>query len=94
MSSYKLLSAEKSALLIVDVQEKFRNHIINFEPLVKNIIRLIESCQILNIPIFITEQYPKGLGQTIQEIKKHWQTPQGTKLLKNPALAVWKIVNF
>ncbi|MCB1119355.1 MAG: isochorismatase family protein [Chlamydiia bacterium] len=40
-------------------------------------IQLIQGAQILSVPIFVTEQYPKGLGQTIPEIqnllKPHYQ---------------------
>jgi len=69
MRHQKLLHNEQSALVIIDVQEKFRNHISTFEPMVKNIVRLVNACKILSIPIFVTEQYPKGLGVTILEIQ-------------------------
>jgi nicotinamidase-related amidase len=63
-----LLHNADAVLLIIDVQEKFRGHIASFEPMVANIVRLFEGCKILDIPIFVTEQYPKGLGRTIPEI--------------------------
>jgi nicotinamidase-related amidase len=65
---FNLLHNDNSALLIIDVQEKFRKHIAAFEPMAVNIVRLIEGCKLLDIPIFVTEQYPKGLGKTISEI--------------------------
>jgi nicotinamidase-related amidase len=65
---FNLLHNDDSALLIIDVQEKFRRHITGFAPMAVNIVRLFEGCKILNIPTFVTEQYPKGLGKTISEI--------------------------
>src|SRR5271167_5031846 len=69
MRHNNLLHIENSALLIVDVQEKFRPYITAFEPMVRNIVKLVSACKLLNMPILITEQYPKGLGATVSEIK-------------------------
>ena len=69
MRHLKVLHNEQSALIVVDVQERFREHIHNFVPMVQNIVRLIEGCKILSVPVFVTEQYPKGLGHTVLEIK-------------------------
>jgi nicotinamidase-related amidase len=63
-----ILKRGNSALLVVDVQQKIVPVINNMELVEKNIIRLIKGCQLLNVPIFYTEQYPKGLGRTIDSI--------------------------
>lgn len=63
-----LLERENSVLLIIDVQEKFRQHIDNFSELTKTIPILIEASKMLDIPTVVTEQYPEGLGTTISEI--------------------------
>jgi nicotinamidase-related amidase len=60
---------DNSILLVIDIQEKFRTVISDFEATAANINKLIQSFTILNIPIIVTEQYPKGLGSTIKEIK-------------------------
>ena len=59
------LSVEHTALLVVDVQEKFAPHIHAFEPLVAALGRLIEGCTALDVPILVTEQHRKGLGRTV-----------------------------
>jgi nicotinamidase-related amidase len=65
-----LLHNENALLLIIDVQERFRDHIHDFEGMVENIGKLIEASKILNLPVVITEQYPKGLGKSVPEIRQ------------------------
>jgi nicotinamidase-related amidase len=63
-----LLKKEKSALLIIDLQEKILPVVNNYEMVLQNTIKLIKGFRVLNLPIFFTEQYPKGLGQTSELI--------------------------
>jgi|TARA_Y100000310_G_C20652922_1_gene800446 nicotinamidase-related amidase len=63
-----ILTKNNCILLVVDVQEKFRKVIFNFDSTISNITKLIKAFQILKIPIIATEQYPKGLGKTITEL--------------------------
>ena len=48
----------------MDVQEKIAAVVLQRRRLIENIEKLIRTCRILNVPIFITEQYPQGLGPT------------------------------
>ncbi len=64
----KILDPNKTALVVVDVQTAFRAPINDFAPIVERIVIAVRAFQILNLPILITEQYPKGLGRTAQEI--------------------------
>jgi nicotinamidase-related amidase len=68
MTHANLLDIKSVALLIVDVQEAFRNAIPDFELVAERISRVVRGFEILGAPIFITEQYPKGLGRTAEEI--------------------------
>ena len=65
----KNLSVQDSVLVIVDMQERLIPKIYDKQTVISNAITLIKSAGILNIPIIVTEQYPKGLGPTIPEIK-------------------------
>lgn len=51
--------------LMVDIQERLFPHIDQHERLEKNCGILIQGLQTLQIPVIVTEQYPKGLGNTI-----------------------------
>jgi nicotinamidase-related amidase len=59
-----ILQRKQSALLVIDVQEKISAVMLDREFLLKNTVKLIKGCQVLGVPIFMTEQYPKGLGPT------------------------------
>lgn len=65
----KTLLREKTALLIIDIQKKIIDVINNKEVVIENTVKLIKGMKTLGIPVFYTEQYPKGLGPTIDEIK-------------------------
>lgn len=64
-----LLSREGAAFIIVDVQEKLFPLISGKDEVLKNLRRMILFAKIIGMPIILTEQYPKGLGRTIPEIK-------------------------
>ena len=63
-----LMNCHDSALLIVDIQEKLLPHIHQNERLLWNVGRLIKGASALNVSIFLSEQYPKGLGPTVNAI--------------------------
>ena len=62
------LSSKVNALLIIDIQEKIIRPIFNKNSIIKNIKKLIDSYQILEENIFISEQNPLKLGETIPEL--------------------------
>ena len=74
--SPELLSRQESKLLIVDVQEKLVPKIVALERLLGNCRMLIQGARILDVPVYATEQYPKGLGGIV---------PQLAELLEKPA---------
>ena len=62
------LNKEDSVLLIIDIQEKLAAVMKMKDPVVANCLHLIELAKMLDIPIVVTEQYPRGLGHTVPEI--------------------------
>jgi nicotinamidase-related amidase len=79
MSSLRL-DAERTALVVIDVQEGFRRAVPDFEQVAKATATLIEGAEAIGIPIVISEQYPKGLGETAPEVAEH--LPEGTEPLE------------
>jgi nicotinamidase-related amidase len=63
------LDAERAALVVVDVQESFRNVISDFSEIAARIAQFAHGAQLLGVPLIVTEQYPKGLGHTAGEIR-------------------------
>ncbi len=63
-----LLRRDDTLLLVIDYQTKLVNAMKNKDLVTGEINRLMEGMRLLNIPIFMTEQYPKGLGPTVDDI--------------------------
>ena len=63
------INNQESLLLVIDVQEKLVN-MLEGDEVKNNAVKIAKACGILEIPTVITEQYPKGLGSTIEEIKE------------------------
>ncbi len=68
MRHSRILNRDEAVLFIIDVQESFRKVLRDFAELTRNISVLIEAMKILNVPIVVTEQYPRGLGHTVEEL--------------------------
>ena len=64
------LNENDSLILIIDIQEKLLNSVYNKEILKNKSLIIAKTASLLNIPVIITEQYPKGLGSTIGELKE------------------------
>jgi len=60
---------ENSVGLVIDIQERLVPAMEENEVLVENCSKLIQGLQILGLPLLVTQQYTKGLGETIDEIK-------------------------
>lgn len=63
------LNRDDSVLIIIDIQERLAAVMKERERVITNTLHLIEAARILQVPIFVTEQYPKGLGPTVKEIR-------------------------
>jgi len=68
MAHPNILDSSTSALLVIDIQEAFRNAIPEFTNVATQASVAARGFQTLGLPVFVTEQYPKGLGRTAEEI--------------------------
>ncbi|MDR2910297.1 MAG: isochorismatase family protein [Bacteroidales bacterium] len=62
---------EKTAAFVIDIQERLFPVMYKKENLLKNCEILIEALVELSVPLIVTQQYTKGLGETIPEIRSH-----------------------
>jgi nicotinamidase-related amidase len=74
------LDPKRAALVVVDVQEGFRPAIPGFERIAAATSTLIRGAEAIGIPVVATEQYPKGLGETVPEVAE--SLPDGVEPLE------------
>ncbi len=63
------IDRQDTVLLIVDIQEKLAAVMKEKDKVVKNNQHLIELAKMIRLPVMVTEQYPKGLGTTVQDLR-------------------------
>lgn len=77
------IKIDNTLCLIIDLQEKLLPHISNREELLRNVTILLKGVTKLAVPVFYTEQYPKGLGETVKEIKTLLDDANAKHFIKN-----------
>ncbi len=65
------LSVDNAVLVVIDLQEGFRPAVIDFDGVAANTAMLVRAANVLQLPVLVTEQYPKGLGGTVREVAEH-----------------------
>jgi len=64
-----MLSTENTLLLLIDFQVRLMPAISNHEELAEKTETMIRGCRLLDVPILTTQQYTKGLGDTLPALK-------------------------
>lgn len=67
----ELLTQQNTCILIIDVQEKLMPVMAEKERVVDNINKLQRLSNVFDLPVVLTEQYPKWLGPTLPALKEH-----------------------
>lgn len=57
-----LMNRDRGQLLLIDIQEKLAPHVAGGEAVTANCVRLARYARRLDVPVTLTEHYPKGLG--------------------------------
>ncbi len=86
-----VLVREKTALVVIDVQERLfpamdSDH---REEVMRNIKVLAAAARRLQLPTVVTEQYPKGLGHTLQELRE--ALPAGVEPHQKVVFSCWGV---
>ncbi len=71
MNALSRIQREEAVLVVVDVQDVLMKQMNQgvAEKVIRNIRTLLAFAKKMAIPVLITEQYSKGLGPTVSEIK-------------------------
>lgn len=73
------LSSENSLVLIIDIQERLVASL-DKDIVVSKAVKVASAAKALSIPILVTEQYPKGLGNTVPQLKS--ALPAATEIIE------------
>jgi len=65
------LHPSTAAVFVCDIQDKFRNHIFGMPAVIDTTSKVVRGANALKVPVFVTEQYPQRLGQTVPELAPH-----------------------
>jgi len=63
-----MLAREEAVLMVIDIQERLAAAMKDKERVVSKSSVLISAAAQLGVPVIVTEQYPKGLGATVEAI--------------------------
>lgn len=66
-----MLTKEETVLVLIDIQGKLAQIVDESEFVIDSISKVVQGAQTLQLPILWLEQYPKGLGPTVEEISQH-----------------------
>jgi len=64
-----LIERDKSCLLVVDIQEKLAPAMADPAAVIRNAGILMQAAARLRVPLVVSEQYPRGLGTTVPELR-------------------------
>lgn len=79
------LEVGNCCFLLIDMQEKLRKAMSDVSKCINNQKLLLKSAGILEIDSIVTEQYPKGLGNTIDELK--YLLPEKTPIIEKTSFS-------
>jgi len=78
----QLCDVNNSILVIIDVQTRLGDAMPNkvLSRVVENTVFLLKSAELMGVPVIATEQYPKGLGEFVEDIR--YNLPESTHHIK------------
>jgi nicotinamidase-related amidase len=78
--SAALLDQARAVLVVVDLQERLLLAIFEKERVLKNSLLLMKAAALLDVPVVLTSQYRRGLGEIVPEVRS--AAPQSEPLDK------------
>lgn len=71
------LDRHNAVLVVIDVQARLMPVIDRADVVVRNVERLVRGCHVLSVPAILTEQYVKGLGTTVPDVRRAFEETTG-----------------
>jgi nicotinamidase-related amidase len=87
------LLPEKCMIVVIDVQERLAPAMKNLEPMLKKTEMLLDGGRLLGVDTVLTEQYPKGLGTTVETVRSHLDAER-TPVLEKTAFSCFGSTKF
>ena len=82
------LDADRACVLVIDVQEKLLPLVRDHDDIVSATKKLLTAAPIFELPVIVTEQYPRGIGHTVEAISAC--LPGGrTSIIEKSAFSAW-----
>ncbi|HEU4703659.1 MAG TPA: isochorismatase family protein [Conexibacter sp.] len=66
----RVLQRPRTALVVIDVQEAFAKAVEGFDAVAAQTAILVQGAKTLGLPVLVTEQYPRGLGDTVAPVRE------------------------
>lgn len=74
------LRLDQTVMLLIDIQERLAHNMFDSQRLVQRSVFAVRMAGIFGLPLIVTEQYVRGLGPTVQEIRQ--ALPPGTQTIE------------
>jgi len=87
-----LLDRRRTVLVLIDVQEGYRPALHRWDRVVAASALLVRGAVLLDVPLIVTEQYPRGLGHTAPEIATH--LPAGLRVTEKMTMSCCGAASF
>ena len=82
------LDVSRAFVLAVDLQQKLVPLIRHHERVIAAIGKLLDGARVFQLPVLVTEQYPKGLGPTVKVLRDVLDASAAT-VLEKPTFSAW-----
>ena len=82
------LDADRACVLVIDVQEKLLPLVRDHDNIVSATRKLLTAAPIFELPVIVTEQYPRGIGHTVDGLASHLESSRATVVEKS-AFSAW-----
>ena len=64
------IKKEQTAAVVIDIQERLLPAMHDKEQVLKSTVTFLKGLRLLEVPVYLTQQYTKGLGNTVSEIRE------------------------